>query len=83
MHQVNLIKLCLASSLYPNVAIADGANVNRKVSEAVFVTYKKSQVATRSLCADTWVFSTQRAVRIRMYVCMYACMCCKFPAANT
>jgi hypothetical protein len=42
--QVNLIKLALASALYPNVAVADGGNQNRPAPDAVFVTPRKPQV---------------------------------------
>lgn len=44
LQQVNVIKFCLASSLYPNVSVADGGNVNRKAQEAVFSTFRKREV---------------------------------------
>ena len=44
VRQVNLIKLALASALYPNVAVADGGNQNRPAPDAVFVTPRKPQV---------------------------------------
>ena len=43
VQQVNIIKFCLASSLYPNVAVADAANVNRKIQDALFGTFKKRE----------------------------------------
>ncbi len=54
-HQVNLIKLCLCSSLYPNVAIGDAGNVNRRVNEAVFMTYKKTQVYVYTIMPKIYI----------------------------
>ena len=41
LRQVNLAKLAIASSLHPNVALADPGNVNRRIDEAVFITPRK------------------------------------------
>ena len=41
MRQVNLAKLALASALYPNAALADAGNVNRRTDECVFATPRK------------------------------------------
>ena len=34
MRQVNLVKVALAASFHPNVALADAGNVNRRIDEA-------------------------------------------------
>jgi len=40
MWEINLLKIILCSGLYPNIAIADDGNLNRKDSDLVFHTVK-------------------------------------------